>query len=134
MTIEDNKNGRKLRKQVQGTVLNIHYTNIEISINRNGGARGQVVNVVPLRFLYPGFKPCWSNFIFQRLKDQWNMPAILSTELWLNIERNATDIYLYCHNSVAFQPPFNHHSGEWKVIFHPVNVCRSSFHFTSILN
>ena len=48
------------------------------------------------------------------------MPAILSTECSLNGDWNATEIHFSRHHSVAIQPPFNHHSIDWKVTFHPV--------------
>ena len=38
----------------------------------------------------------------------------------LNGHWMVTEIHLSCHHSVAFQPPFSHHSVDWKVRFRPV--------------
>ena len=54
------------------------------------------------------------------LKGHWNVLAIQSTEWLLNGDWNATEIHLSRHHSVVIQPPFSHHSVDWKVRFHPV--------------
>ena len=71
----------------------------------------------PFDYYFPSSSRDGRNIFF---KDHWNVPAIQSTKWSMNGNWNATENHLSRHHSVAIQPPFSHHSVDWKVRFHPV--------------
>ena len=82
-----------------------------------------MISALSFWFVFPEFEPRWTKYIFQTinwLKDHWKVPAIQSTKWSINGNWNATENHLSRHHSVAIQPPFSHHSVDWKVRFHPV--------------
>ena len=134
MTIDGYKSCRKLRKQVFNTELNICYKNTKYSSMILMVAVAKWLADFPLDSYIPGSSSARRNFIFQKiswLKGHWNVPAIQSTEWWLNGGWNATEIHISRHHSVAIQPPFSHHSVDRKKCRHLVIVAPSCFHYRS---
>ena len=113
---------RKSRKQVLSTYKHkLHIYQIFFGVVNV--SRGQMVCVLSLWYLHPGFEPSWASFFFQKinwLNGHWNVTAIRSTEWSLNGDWNATETYLSCHHAVVIESPFSHHSVDWMLRFHPL--------------
>mgnify|MGYP003686284799 CR=1 FL=1 len=111
--------------EVSSTELNICYTNTKYSSELLSVPVAEWLAYSPFDSNFPVSSRTGRYLIFQKiswLKSHWNVPAIQSTEWWLNGGWNATEIHLSFHHSVAIPPPFSHHSVDWKVGFHPVCV------------
>ena len=107
MTIDGYKRCRILRKHE----LNIRYINNKYPLMKITVPVAEWLAYSPVDSYIPGSSRVGRNFIFQKIswpKGHWNVPAIPSTEWYLNGDWNATEIHLTRHHSVAIQPPFNH--------------------------
>ena len=65
------------------------------------------------------------------LKGHWNVPAIQLTDWSQNNDWNVTEINLSRNHSVTINLPFSHHSVDWKVRFHPMNIEHVDCNYTA---